>query len=127
MSSINKVLILGTLGADPKIKYTEHGIPLAILSVATEERCKDISSGVMQYQVEWHKVVFSGKQAEIAEQYLKKGSKIFAEGKLHTREWEDTKGVKKYLTEVIATDMKLLDSPEVSKPDNDELEEDIPF
>ena len=137
-NGLNKVLIIGNLGADPEIKYTQAGSPVANLSVATSERWKDKNTGEQKEQVEWHRVVIFGRLAEIAEQYLKKGSKIFVEGKLQTRDWEDSEGKKRYTTEVIAREMTMLDSKgdsmessssasSSSKPDNDKTEEDIPF
>ena len=101
-NGLNKVLIIGNLGADPEIKYTQAGSPVANLSIATSERWKDKTTGEQKEQVEWHRVVIFGRLAEIAEQYLKKGSKIFVEGKLQTRDWEDSEGKKRYTTEVIA-------------------------
>ena len=138
MSSVNKALIIGNLGQDPEIKYTQSGSPVANLSVATSERWKDKNTGEQKEQVEWHRVVIFGRLAEIAEQYLKKGSKIFVEGKLQTRDWEDSEGKKRYTTEVVAREMTMLDSKgdsmesssstsSSSKPDNDKFEEDIPF
>ena len=137
-NGLNKVLIIGNLGADPEIKYTQAGSPVANLSVATSERWKDKNTGEQKEQVEWHRVVIFGRLAEIAEQYLKKGSKIFVEGKLQTRDWEDSEGKKRYTTEVIAREMTMLDSKgdsmessssasSSSKPDNNKFEEDIPF
>ena len=137
-NGLNKVLIIGNLGADPEIKYTQAGSPVANLSVATSERWKDKNTGEQKEQVEWHRVVIFGRLAEIAEQYLKKGSKIFVEGKLQTRDWEDSEGKKRYTTEVVAREMTMLDSrgdsmensssaSSSSKPDNDKFEEDIPF
>ena len=137
-NGLNKVLIIGNLGADPEIKYTQAGSPVANLSIATSERWKDKTTGEQKEQVEWHRVVIFGRLAEIAEQYLKKGSKIFVEGKLQTRDWEDSEGKKRYTTEVIAREMTMLDSrgdsdagsqANSSKPkqDNDKSEEDIPF
>ncbi len=137
-NGLNKVLIIGNLGADPEIKYTQAGSPVANLSVATSERWKDKNTGEQKEQVEWHRVVIFGRLAEIAEQYLKKGSKIFVEGKLQTRDWEDSEGKKRYTTEVVAREMTMLDSKgdsmessssasSSSKPDNDKTEEDIPF
>ena len=137
-NGLNKVLIIGNLGADPEIKYTQAGSPVANLSVATSERWKDKNTGEQKEQVEWHRVVIFGRLAEIAEQYLKKGSKIFVEGKLQTRDWEDSEGKKRYTTEVVAREMTMLDSKgdsmessssasSSSKPDNDKSEEDIPF
>ena len=138
MSSVNKALIIGNLGQDPEIKYTQSGSPVANLSVATSERWKDKNTGEQKEQVEWHRVVIFGRLAEIAEQYLKKGSKIFVEGKLQTRDWEDSEGKKRYTTEVVAREMTMLDSKgdsmdssssnsSSSKPNNDKFEEDIPF
>jgi|TARA_Y100000022_G_scaffold145041_1_gene126724 single-strand DNA-binding protein len=138
-NGLNKVLILGNLGADPDIKYTQAGSPVANLSVATSESWKDKTTNEKVEKVEWHRVVVFGRLAEIAEQYLKKGSKIFVEGKLQTRDWEDSEGKKRYTTEVIAREMTMLDSkgdsntssPQPSnsdsKQDNDKFEEDIPF
>ena len=102
MSSVNKALIIGNLGQDPEIKYTQSGSPVANLSVATSERWKDKNTGEQKEQTEWHRVVVFGRLAEIAEQYLKKGSKVFIEGKIQTRDWEDADGNKKYTTEVVA-------------------------
>ena len=140
MSSVNKALIIGNLGQDPEIKYTQSGSPVANLSVATSERWKDKNTGEQKEQTEWHRVVVFGRLAEIAEQYLKKGSKIFIEGKIQTRDWEDAEGNKKYITEVVAREMTMLDSrastdSSASSSDNsakdtakdDNFEEDIPF
>jgi len=140
MSSVNKALIIGNLGQDPEIKYTQSGSPVANLSVATSERWKDKNTGEQKEQTEWHRVVVFGRLAEIAEQYLKKGSKVFIEGKIQTRDWEDAEGNKKYTTEVVAREMTMLDSrastdSSASSSDNsakdaakdDNFEEDIPF
>tara|TARA_B000000437_G_scaffold212876_1_gene185011 strand:+ start:22 stop:444 length:423 start_codon:yes stop_codon:yes gene_type:complete len=140
MSSVNKALIIGNLGQDPEIKYTQSGSPVANLSVATSERWKDKNTGEQKEQTEWHRVVVFGRLAEIAEQYLKKGSKIFIEGKIQTRDWEDADGNKKYTTEVVAREMTMLDSkasmssdapssdsPSKDAPKDDSFEEDIPF
>ena len=140
MSSVNKALIIGNLGQDPEIKYTQSGSPVANLSVATSERWKDKNTGEQKEQTEWHRVVVFGRLAEIAEQYLKKGSKIFIEGKIQTRDWEDADGNKKYTTEVVAREMTMLDSKasmssDAPSPDSpsketakdDSFEEDIPF
>ena len=140
MSSVNKALIIGNLGQDPEIKYTQSGSPVANISVATSERWKDKNTGEQKEQTEWHRVVVFGRLAEIAEQYLKKGSKVFIEGKIQTRDWEDAEGNKKYITEVVAREMTMLDSrastdSSASSSDNsakdtakdDNFEEDIPF
>jgi len=134
-NGLNKVLIIGNLGSDPEIKYTSSGSAVANLSIATSERWKDRNTGEQKEQVEWHRVVLFSRLAEIAEQYLKKGSKVFVEGKLQTRDWEDAEGKKRYTTEVIAREMTMLDSrsgsdnapqPRSSGPE-DNFEEDIPF
>ena len=134
-NGLNKVLIIGNLGSDPEIKYTSSGSAVANLSIATSERWKDRNTGEQKEQVEWHRVVLFSRLAEIAEQYLKKGSKVFVEGKLQTRDWEDAEGKKRYTTEVIAREMTMLDSrsgsdnapqPQSSSPENN-FEEDIPF
>jgi len=139
-NGLNKVLIIGNLGNDPEIKYTQSGSPVANLSIATSERWKDKNSGEQKEQVEWHRVVLFSRLAEIAEQYLKKGSKVFVEGKLQTRDWEDSEGKKRYTTEIIAREMSMLDSRQgaensqqlksdsTGKGKSDEsFEEDIPF
>ena len=134
-NGLNKVLIIGNLGSDPEIKYTSSGSAVANLSIATSERWKDKNTGEQKEQVEWHRVVLFSRLAEIAEQYLKKGSKVFVEGKLQTRDWEDAEGKKRYTTEVIAKELTMLDSksgsdnapqPQSSSPE-DNIEEDIPF
>ena len=134
-NGLNKVLIIGNLGSDPETKYTSSGSAVANLSIATSERWKDRNTGEQKEQVEWHRVVLFSRLAEIAEQYLKKGSKVFVEGKLQTRDWEDAEGKKRYTTEVIAREMTMLDSrsgsdnapqPQSSGPE-DNFEEDIPF
>ena len=109
-NGLNKVLIIGNLGADPDVKFTQAGSPVANLSIATTERWKDKSSGEQKEKVEWHRVVLFNRLAEIAQEYLKKGSQIYVEGKLQTRSWEDDKGEKKYTTEVIARELTMLGS-----------------
>ena len=137
-NGVNKVLIIGNLGSDPEIKYTKAGDPVANLSIATSESWKDKNSGDLQEKVEWHRVVMFSRLAEIAEQYLKRGSKVFVEGKLQTRKWQDQEGKDRYTTEVVAKEMTMLDSrsssqaqensPKVeSEKPKDDFEEDIPF
>ena len=137
-NGVNKVFIIGNLGSDPEIKYTKAGDPVANLSIATSESWKDKNSGDLQEKVEWHRVVMFSRLAEIAEQYLKKGSKVFVEGKLQTRKWQDQEGKDRYTTEVVAKEMTMLDSrssnqaqEDSSKVENDkpksDFEEDIPF
>ncbi len=108
--SLNKVLLIGNLGKDPELSYTASGIAVAKFSIATNERWKD-QDGNVQERVEWHNIIVWRKLAEICGQYLKKGSKVYLEGKLQTRSWDDKNtGVKRYTTEVIADDLIMLDS-----------------
>ncbi|PYX93995.1 MAG: single-stranded DNA-binding protein [Acidobacteria bacterium] len=106
--SVNKVILLGNLGKDPEVKYTPQGTPVAKLALATNERFKD-KSGEWQDRTEWHNVVLWQRLAEIAGEYLKKGSKVYIEGRLQTRSWDDKQtNQKKYMTEVVASDLVLL-------------------
>ncbi len=106
--SVNRVTLLGNLGHDPELKHTSGGIAVTTLSLATNEVWKD-NDGNQQERTEWHRVVMWRKQAEIAREYLKKGSKVYVEGKLQTRSWEDKDGVKRYVTEIIADAFTMLD------------------
>lgn len=106
--SVNKVILIGNLGKDPEVKYTPQGTPVAKLALATNERYKD-KEGQWQDRTEWHNVVLWQRLAEIAGEYLKKGSKVYIEGRLQTRSWEDKQtNQKKYMTEVVANDLVLL-------------------
>ena len=106
--SVNKVILLGNLGKDPEVKYTPSGTPVAKLALATNERFKD-KDGQWQDRTEWHNIVLWQRLAEIAGEYLKKGSKVYIEGKLQTRSWEDKQtNQKRYMTEVVANDLVLL-------------------
>jgi single-strand DNA-binding protein len=108
--SLNKVMLIGNLGKDPEVKYTPNGVPVAKFSLATNERYKD-KSGEWQDRTEWHSIVAWQKLAEIVGEYVKKGSKIYIEGRLQTSSWEDKQsGEKKYRTEIIASDLLLLSS-----------------
>ncbi|PWK43627.1 single-stranded DNA-binding protein [Pleionea mediterranea] len=98
---INKVILVGNLGNDPEIRYTANGGAIANLSIATSEQWKDKSSGEPREKTEWHRVVIFGKLAEIAGEYLRKGSQVYLEGKLQTRKWQDQQGQDKYTTEVV--------------------------
>lgn len=111
MSSLNKAMIIGRLGADPEVRFTQSNTAVATMNVATNERYKD-SSGEMQERTEWHRVVAWGRLAEICQQYVKKGSMIYFEGPIQTREWEDKEGQKRYTTEIKALSMQMLDSRE---------------
>jgi|ERR1039458_2392014 single-strand DNA-binding protein len=108
--SLNRVQLIGNIGKDPEVKHTPQGTPVAKLTIATNERFKD-KSGEWQDRAEWHNVVLWQRLAEIAGEYLKKGAKVYIEGRLQTRSWDDkASGQKKYMTEVIATDLILLGS-----------------
>jgi single-strand DNA-binding protein len=106
--SLNRVQLIGNLGKDPEVKYTPQGTPVAKLTIATNERFKD-KNGEWQDRTEWHNVVLWQRLAEIAGEYLKKGSKVYIEGRLQTRSWDDKQtNQKKYMTEVVASDLILL-------------------
>jgi|ERR1700704_5526328 single-strand DNA-binding protein len=100
--SVNKVILIGNLGADPEIRHTQDGRPIANLRVATSDSWRDKSSGERRERTEWHRIViFNENLAKIAEQYLKKGAKVYLEGQLQTRKWEDQSGQERYTTEVV--------------------------
>lgn len=142
---INKVIVVGNLGQDPEVRYMPSGGAVTNISVATSETWKDKSSGENQERTEWHRIVFFNRLAEIAGEYLKKGSKVFVEGSLRTRKWEDKNGNDRYTTEIVAKEMQMLDSKggsanfekSSSKPassennnapaDMDDFDDDIPF
>lgn len=105
---VNKAIIVGTLGQDPDVKYTASGSPVVNISVATNENWKDKQTGEAQERTEWHRIVMFGKLAEIAAQYLKKGSQAYFEGKIQTRKWQDQQGQDKYTTEIVANEMQML-------------------
>ena len=104
---INKVILIGNLGADPELRYTQSGTPVASFNVATTERWKG-QDGQMQESTEWHRIVAWQRLAEICGEYLNKGSKVYIEGKLATRKWQDKDGVTRYTTEIVAREMKML-------------------
>lgn len=147
MSSLNKAMIIGRLGQDPDVRYTQSNTAVANLSVATSERYKD-KSGEWKENTEWHRVVAWGRLAEICQEYLKKGSQVYIEGPIQTRSWEDKDGQTKYTTEIKALTMTMLDSKGSSgggngpeKPQNaqpvssnvdlnenfDDIDDDLPF
>lgn len=148
MSSLNKAMIIGRLGQDPDVRYTQSNTAVANLSVATSERYKD-KSGEWKENTEWHRVVAWGRLAEICQEYLKKGSQVYIEGPIQTRSWEDKDGQTKYTTEIKALTMTMLDSkssgggggnvpekPQNAQPvssnvdlnDNfDDIDDDLPF
>ena len=145
---VNKAIILGNLGQDPEVRYTANGTACCNISVATDESYKDKTSGQVVPKTEWHRVSAFGKLAEIMGQYLRKGSKVYIEGKLETRKWQDQSGQDRYTTEIKAFEMQMLDSKgaggeqqpqpsappqnqsqgaEREPPTSDEFDSDIPF
>lgn len=105
---VNKAILVGHLGRDPEVRYSAGGSAIANISVATTESWKDKQSGDLQERTEWHRVVFFGRLAEIAGEYLKKGSQVYVEGRLQTRKWQDQQGNDRYTTEIVANDMQML-------------------
>ena len=137
---VNKVILVGTLGQDPDTRYTPSNAAVANLSIATNETWKDKQTGEQKEKTEWHRVVMFNRLAEIATEYLRKGSQVYIEGKIQTRKWEDKEGNDRYTTEVVANEMQMLDSrgsvdemaapmsaPEAPKKKEAEFEDDIPF
>ncbi|HET7764885.1 MAG TPA: single-stranded DNA-binding protein [Burkholderiales bacterium] len=110
MASVNKVIIVGNLGRDPETRYNPEGGAITNISVATTEQWKDKASGEKQERTEWHRVVFFNRLAEIAGEYLKKGSQVYVEGALRTRKWQDKEGKERYTTEIVAERMQMLGS-----------------
>lgn len=106
---INKVLLIGNLGADPEVRYSPSGAAVTNIRIATSESWKDRQTGEMQERTEWHRIVFFGKLAEIAGEYLRKGSKVYVEGRLQTRKWQGQDGQDRFTTEVVANEMQMLD------------------
>ena len=143
MSTVNKVILVCNLGGDPEVKHLSDGTALCNVSGATSEKWKDKKTGQTQEKTEWHNLVAFGRTAEVMGEYLRKGSKIFVEGKLQTRNWEDKDGVKHYKTEVVVDRMQMLDSkgdgqakPQAKQPqrqapppqeDFGDFDDDIPF
>ena len=143
MASLNKVLLIGNLGRDPESRYLPSGGAVCNFSIATTERYKD-KSGQQQEKTEWHNIVMYNKLAEIAGQYLKKGSSVYVEGRIRTRKWQDKEGQERYTTEIEATEMQMLGgknngeaSPQGNAPARntevkqkssfDDMDDDIPF
>jgi len=111
MASVNKVILLGNLGADPEVRYTPSGVAVANFRIATSETWKDKNTGEKKEKTEWHGIVAWRRLGEICGEYLKKGSQVYIEGSLQTRQWEDKEGNKRYTTEVVAYKMQMLGSP----------------
>jgi len=128
MSGLNKVMIIGRLGSDPEIRYTQDGAAVANFSIATSESWNDKSSGEKKESTEWHRIVAWKKLAETCGEYLKKGKEVYIEGRLKTRSW-DKDGVKHYMTEIHASYMQMLGSKgdPIKPSDNNHEDIDIPF
>jgi single-strand DNA-binding protein len=109
---VNKVILVGNLGADPDTKYTAGGAAITNIRVATSESWRDKQTGENQERTEWHRVVFFGRLAEIAGEYLRKGSQVYIEGKLRTNKWQDQSGQDRYSTDIVADEMQMLGSRE---------------
>jgi len=144
---INKVILVGNLGADPETRYTAGGAAVTNIRLATSESWRDKQSGEQQERTEWHRVVFFNRLAEIAGEYLKKGSQVYIEGKIQTRKWQDQSGQDRYTTEVVANEMQMLggrgqdsgggqsrssgfrdnQAAAVAEPSPDLQDDDIPF
>lgn len=108
MASVNKVILVGTLGKDPETRFMPDGGAVANMSLATNSKWKDKNTGEQREEVEWHRIVIYGRLAEVAGEYCKKGGSVYIEGRLKTRKWQDQSGVDKYTTEIIADQMQLL-------------------
>ena len=148
---VNKAIVVGNLGRDPEVRYTANGSAMANITVATTESWKDKQSGERQERTEWHRVVFFGRLAEIAEEYLKKGSQVYIEGSIRTRKWKDQNDQDRWTTEIIGNDMQMLgsrtganysepnsesprsdasgltDNDQAAKTNDPNLDDDIPF
>jgi single-strand DNA-binding protein len=148
---VNKVILVGNLGRDPEVKYGASGAAITNISIATSDSWNDRQTGEKQERTEWHRVVFFGRLAEIAGEYLRKGSQVYVEGRLQTRKWQDQSGQDRYTTEVVASEMQMLggrgdtgpqpgqggggfrdnpqsmSSPAASSGGNDFDDDDIPF
>lgn len=134
--TVNKVILIGRLGADPELKYTPSGRANTTINVATNRRWKG-QDGTPQEKTEWHRVVAWAKMAEIVGEYLKKGSNVYIEGRLQTRSWDDDNGMKRYITEIVMEDMEMLGGTgggqqssgggDTAMPDIPDEEDDLPF
>ena len=116
MASVNKAIVLGNLGRDPETRYMPNGDAVTNIAIATTESWKDKHSGEKKEVTEWHRVTFYRKLAEIAGQYLKKGSQVYIEGRLQTRKWTDKDGVERYTTEIVASDLQMLGARPAGAP-----------
>ena len=126
MRGVNKVILVGNLGADPEIRYSSTGTPVTTFRIATNENWLNRDSGEREQRTEWHRIVAFGKLGEICAEYLKRGKQVYVEGRLRTRSWEDRDGNKRWVTEVVATNIVMLGSPGEVKTDFEAPQED-PF
>lgn len=135
MASLNKVILIGNLGNDPETRYTTAGDAVTSISLATTDEWRDKGSGEKRQSTEWHKVVFFKRLAEIVGQHLRKGSQVYVEGRIKTKKWTDKDGIERYMTQVEATEMKMLGKRErdddATQPQStrtvSDLDDDIPF
>ncbi|WP_131795298.1 single-stranded DNA-binding protein [Fluoribacter gormanii] len=118
---INKVILIGNVGVDPDVRYLPNGNAVTTLSIATSEAWKDKATGEKQERTEWHRVVCFNRLGEIAGEYVRKGSKLYIEGSLRTRKWQDQQGQDRYTTEIVANDIQMLDSKGSSSSSFDEM------
>ena len=116
MAGINKAIIIGRLGRDPEVRYTPSGVAVANFSVATSEEWKDKDTGEKRERTEWHRIVAFARLGEICGEYLSKGRQVYIEGRIQTRDWEDQNGVKRYTTEIVASQMQMLGSRDGAGP-----------
>ena len=124
---INKVILVGNLGKDPEVRYSPSGQAVANATLATSESWKDKNTGEKQERTEWHRIVFFGRLAEIAGEYLKKGAQIYVEGRLQTRKWQDKEGQDRYTTEIVANEMQMLGSRSgAGAPADNSFNQDVP-
>ncbi|MEZ5572874.1 MAG: single-stranded DNA-binding protein [Halioglobus sp.] len=123
---INKVILVGNLGNDPEIRYTQGGAAITNISIATSETWKDKQTGQPQERTEWHRVVFFNRLAEIAGEYLRKGSKVYVEGSLRTRKWQDKEGQDRYTTEIVGNEMQMLDTRGAGQSGGAQAPDDYP-
>jgi single-strand DNA-binding protein len=121
MASVNKVILIGNLGKDPELKFTPSGVAVAKFPMATTEKFKD-ADGNMQDHTEWHNIVLWRRQAELANEYLKKGSPVYIEGRIRSRSWEDQNGQKRYMTEIVCDRMQFLGRKSEGQSDESEGE-----
>ena len=138
MRGVNKVIVVGNLGQDPETRYLPSGDAVTNISIATSEKWKDKQTGEQKERTEWHKVVMFKRLAEVAAEYLRKGSQVYVEGKLRTNKWQDKNGNDRYTTEIVADQMQMLggkgnaeprapQTPSQPQPGPDDFDDDIPF